>query len=92
MQEFWLQPCASHSSAGGVNVQETQLAEMGLLEEPVFSMGQRVANLLAEWPDNPLLMQLKAICQRLLGMPLAPYNLPPPLPPGSGGQKQVLFS
>ncbi len=38
-----------------------------LLEEPVSSMQQRVAHLLAEWPDNPLLMQLKAICQRLLG-------------------------
>lgn len=41
---------------------------MGLLEDPVNDMQQRVEYLLAEWPDNPLLLQLKAICKRLLGM------------------------
>ena len=44
---------------------------MGLLEDPVNAMLQRVSHLLAEWPDNPLLLQLRAICQRLLGMPCA---------------------
>ena len=44
---------------------------MGLLEDPVNDMLQRVSHLLAEWPDNPLLLQLRAICQRLLGAPFA---------------------
>ncbi|KAK9833665.1 hypothetical protein WJX74_002204 [Apatococcus lobatus] len=61
----------SPSSAGEANVQEPQLAEMGLLEDPVNDMQSRVGYLLAEWPDNPLLLQLKAICQRLLELPVS---------------------
>lgn len=34
-------------------------------------MSARLRELLEEWPDNPLLVQLAAIADRLLALPLA---------------------
>ena len=39
-----------------------------LLQGPVRGVRARLAELLAEWPDHPLLTQLAAIADRLLGV------------------------
>lgn len=39
------------------------------MESPVAGMRARLAGLLAEWPEHPVLLQLDALCARLLGMP-----------------------
>eukprot|EP00898_Chlorokybus_atmophyticus_P007316 jgi/Chlat1/7586/Chrsp63S07074 len=46
------------------------IREAALLVEPVIALVHRVRELLQEWQDNPLLLQLLAICERLLSMPL----------------------
>ena len=38
-----------------------------LLQGPVRAVRTRLTELLAEWPDHPLLAQLAAIADRLLG-------------------------
>ena len=43
--------------------------EAVLLQGPVRGVRARLAELLAEWPDHPLLTQLAAIADRLLGEP-----------------------
>ena len=43
------------------------MPEAGLLDEPVQAMQERLTQLLADWPENPILMQLLALCQRLAG-------------------------
>ena len=43
------------------------MPEVGLLEEPLQAMQERLTQLLADWPENPILMQLLALCQRLAG-------------------------
>ena len=37
---------------------------------PVASVRRRLATLLAEWPDHPLLGQLAEICDRVMALPL----------------------
>ena len=37
---------------------------------PVAATRARIANLLSEWPDHPLLSQLAEICDRVLQLPL----------------------
>ena len=43
------------------------MPEAGLLEEPLQAMQERLTQLLADWPENPILMQLLALCHRLAG-------------------------
>ena len=59
-----------------VDVQASSTPELELLIPPVQALQARLAELLEEWPDNPLLEQLKAICSRLLGMPLTEACMP----------------
>ena len=42
-------------------------AEAGLLEAPVQALEDRLQQLLADWPEHPILSQLAALCQRLTG-------------------------
>ena len=46
---------------------EACAAETGLLDEPLQGMQGRLEQLLADWPDNPILTQLLALCARLAG-------------------------
>ena len=47
------------------------MPEAGLLDEPLQAMQDRLHQLLAEWPENPILTQLLVLCQRLTGAPLS---------------------
>jgi hypothetical protein len=44
--------------------------EMALVQEPVLAAQRRLAELLEEWPEHPILTQLHLICSRILGLPL----------------------
>ena len=44
--------------------------EMALLVPPVATARRRLAELLEEWPEHPLLTQLAQICDRMLSLPL----------------------
>jgi hypothetical protein len=50
-----------------VDIQGPVVEEAVLLQGPVRGMRGRLAQLLLDWPDHPLLLQLDAICERLLG-------------------------
>lgn len=50
-----------------VDMQSAVISETALLVQPVSTMAARLAQLLEEWPDHPILLQLQAICHRLLG-------------------------
>ena len=50
-----------------VDMAEACAAETGLLDEPLQGMQGRLGRLLADWPDNPILTQLLALCARLAG-------------------------
>ena len=52
-----------------VDIQGPVVEEAVLLQAPVRALQARLAALLVEWPDHPLLLQLDAISQRLLGVP-----------------------
>jgi len=43
--------------------------EAALLAGPVCGLKARLEQLLVEWPEHPVLVQLSAICDRLTGMP-----------------------
>ncbi|GIL72549.1 hypothetical protein Vretifemale_2893, partial [Volvox reticuliferus] len=55
---------------GGVDIQKPCVEEISLLQEPVSAMESRLRRLLEEYPDHPLLVQLRAIALRVLSMPL----------------------
>ncbi|GLI68780.1 hypothetical protein VaNZ11_013272, partial [Volvox africanus] len=55
---------------GGVDIQKPCVEEISLLQEPVSAMESRLRGLLEEYPDHPLLVQLRAITLRILSMPL----------------------
>ena len=44
------------------------MEEAVLLQGPVRTMCGRLASLMLEYPEHPLLLQLDAICERLLGV------------------------
>ena len=44
--------------------------EMHLVVAPVSATRERIARLLEEWPEHPLLSQLAEICDRVLALPL----------------------
>ena len=52
-----------------IDVQQPGAAvgEAALLMAPIAALQTRLHELLAEWPDNPLLTQLLAICDRIQG-------------------------
>lgn len=52
-----------------MDIQGPVVEETVLLQGPVRGMRGRLAQLLLEWSDHPLLLQLDAICERLLGAP-----------------------
>ena len=43
------------------------IGEAALVIGPLAALQRRLQELLAEWPDNPLLMQLLAVCSRIQG-------------------------
>ena len=60
------------SGAGAVlDMQAAAVEETALLQGPVTACRTRLAALLQDWPDHPLLTQLLAICDRMLGRPHA---------------------
>jgi hypothetical protein len=50
-----------------VDLRGPVVEEAALLAAPVLGVRDRLAALLAEWPEHPILAQLTAICDRLLG-------------------------
>ncbi|EFJ44763.1 hypothetical protein VOLCADRAFT_121252, partial [Volvox carteri f. nagariensis] len=55
---------------GGVDIQKPCVEEISLLQEPVSALESRLRGLLEEYPDHPLLVQLRAIALRVLSMQL----------------------
>ncbi len=53
-------------------MEKPSLAEAGLMEEPVQALRARLEQLMADWPDHPILCQLLVLCDRLVGAPLHP--------------------
>lgn len=53
--------------ASSIDVQKPALSEVMMLRAPVSQLLSHLKALLQEWPENPLLEQLSAICRRLLG-------------------------
>ena len=51
-------------------LQDANPAELALVLEPLGVLLRRVGLLLEEWPENPILQQLVAICQRVTSLPL----------------------
>lgn len=43
------------------------MPEVDLLDDPLQAMQARLQQLLADWPENPILTQLLVLCQRLTG-------------------------
>ncbi len=62
----------SYSAGDAVDIQQACVEEAALLQGPVCAVKARLVQLLAEWPEHPVLVQLLAICDRLTGMPV--YN------------------
>ena len=48
-------------------MQQPAVGELLLVREPVAALLARLRELLEDWPGNPMLEQLIAICSRLLG-------------------------
>lgn len=62
--------CSSHCAwpAGeALDIQQACVEEAALLQAPVSALRARLAQLLQEWPEHPVLLQLLAICDRLTG-------------------------
>lgn len=51
-----------------MDIQQACVEEAALLQGPVAALRARLAHLLQEWPEHPVLVQLLAICDRLTGM------------------------
>lgn len=54
-------------SGGDADVQQPCIGELQLLISPLKALQTRLRQLMDEWPENPLLEQLTAICGRLAG-------------------------
>jgi midasin len=68
---------AATAAAAAAQPQQQQLdmqqpfpEEAFLMQQPLSDMSHRLIQLLEEWPEHPLLLQLLAIVERLLGLPL----------------------
>jgi midasin len=53
-----------------LDMQQPFPEEAFLMQQPLSDMSHRLIQLLEEWPEHPLLLQLLAIVERLLGLPL----------------------
>ena len=60
-------PAAAVHAGAAVDLQGPVVEEASLLAAPVGGVRIRLAALLEEWPEHPILAQLTAICDRLLG-------------------------
>ena len=58
------------ATALDLNAPGGHAGEMALLQEPVTAAKLRLAELLDEWPEHPILSQLHMIASRLLTLPL----------------------
>lgn len=58
-----------YAGAGGVDVQSPggAISEAAMVTGPLAAMQKRLQELLADWPENALLMQLLAIGERIQG-------------------------
>lgn len=54
-------------AGAAVDLRGPVVEETALLAAPVVGVRDRLAALLAQWPEHPILAQLNAICDRLLG-------------------------
>jgi midasin len=68
---------AATAAAAAAQPQQQQLdmqqpfpEEAFLMQQPLSDMSHHLIQLLEEWPEHPLLLQLLAIVERLLGLPL----------------------
>lgn len=50
-----------------MDIQQACVEEAALLQAPVAALKQRLQQLLDDWPEHPVLVQLVAICDRLTG-------------------------
>lgn len=57
------------NAGDAVDIQKACVEEAALLAGPVCGLKARMEQLLLEWPEHPVLVQLSAICDRLTGMP-----------------------
>lgn len=58
---------AGAEAAAPFDMEAPAPAEAGLLEAPVQALEDRLQQLLADWPEHPILSQLATLCQRLTG-------------------------
>eukprot|EP00887_Chlorella_sp_A99_P000601 scaffold17.g601.t1 len=58
------------ATEGVVDMQAGCIEEAVLVQAPVSALRQRLLELLQEWPEHPLLLQLAAIADRLVSLPL----------------------
>lgn len=56
------------TAGDAVDIQQACVEEAALLAGPVCGLKARLEQLLVEWPEHPVLVQLSAICDRLTGM------------------------
>jgi hypothetical protein len=59
------------ASAEEADMQAAHVEEAVLVQAPLQAARARVCQLLGEWPDHPVLLQLSGIADRVLGMPAA---------------------
>ncbi|KAL0028971.1 hypothetical protein WJX77_009058 [Trebouxia sp. C0004] len=67
-QELFAAPTPVAGQGDAVNIQQACVEEAALLAGPVCSLKARLEQLLVEWPEHPVLVQLSAICDRLTGL------------------------
>ena len=58
-----------------VDIQKPCIEELALLQAPVTALRRRLTQLLSEWPEHPVLLQLVAICGRLTGLSFSMHLL-----------------
>ena len=54
-----------------MDVQSACIEEAVLVQKPLSAVQARLGQLLEEWPDHPVLVQLSAIAARVLALPVA---------------------
>ena len=57
-----------------VDIQQACVQEAAILQGPVSALKGRLHQLLQEWPEHPVLVQLLAICHRLTGIHTNPVS------------------
>lgn len=53
-----------------IDTRKPCLREAVLIQDPLEGLKKRIAYLLEEWPENPILLQLDMLLERVLEMPL----------------------